>query len=144
MDVVFRISHNWFLLVTSLLFVVLFSSLFVGVFMNGANGASLENVIHFKNEDELKNAVNKVYSKEVTIALDNDVTLTNDPLTISANKDVTLRSNKVTGFYKLIGASDKNTIVVEDGGVVRLDGIIVTHKKGVIGCGVYVLVNEFI
>ena len=96
---VFRVSRSWSLLFVSLLVVVLFSSLLVGIFMNGTNGASVENAVHVKNENELKNAINNASSKEVIIALDNDITLT-ETLKISTNKDITLTSNKPNSFYK--------------------------------------------
>jgi len=118
--------HHKNLIVASLLIVVLVSSLCVCVFMNNSNGASLTNAVHVKNETELKNTINNSSSKGTTIALDNDITLT-DTLTISTGKDITLASNKPSGFYKLIGATDKSTITVEGDSVLRLDGIIVTH-----------------
>jgi hypothetical protein len=147
-----RISRKS-LLLTSLLVVVLVSSLFVCVFvLNGSSGASLENVVHVKNEDELKNAINNAPTGgSTTIALDNDISLISyeEPdytynyqiatLIIPANKDITLTSNRSNGYYKLIGAVDIATILVGGGGTLRLDGVVVTHKSGVTGCGVYVL-----
>jgi dihydroxyacetone kinase-like predicted kinase len=105
---------------------MLVSSLLACVFVNSSNGASLENAVHVKNEAELKNAINSVTSNKVTIALDNDISFI-DNIVISANKDVTLTSNRGTGFYKLIGASDETfgvdysegTNVVVEGGVLR-------------------------
>jgi hypothetical protein len=126
------------LLLVSLFVVVLASLLFVGAFMNGVSGASLENAVHVKNEDELKNAVDNVSNgKSATIALDNDITLS-ETVKISDKKDITLTSNKNSGYYKLIGPDGKCTIYVENGGVLRLDGIIVTHAKGASGVGIYV------
>jgi hypothetical protein len=124
------------LLATSLLVVLLVSSLFVGTFMNEANGASLENAIHVKNEEKLKNVISNTPSKRTVIALDNDIALT-EALKIPANKDITLTSNKI------IGAEGKSTIFVDGGGVLRLDGIVVTHVNyaGAVGGGVYVDVN---
>ncbi|MDR0318758.1 MAG: hypothetical protein LBI09_01835 [Nitrososphaerota archaeon] len=43
-------THRRILVATSLLVAVLVSSLFVGIFMNGVNGASLENAVYVKNE----------------------------------------------------------------------------------------------
>ena len=148
----FRISRRY-LLLTSLLVVVLVSSLFVCVFMtNNFSVASLENVVHVKNEVELKNAINNTPNGgSIIIVIDNDIVLVNyyehnhtynyqtSTLIIPANKDVTLTSNRVNGFYKLIGAVDMPTILVGSGGTLRLDGVIVTHKSGVSGCGVYVM-----
>lgn len=119
---------------------LLVSSLFVCIFVNGSNGASVENVVHVKNEDELKNAINSASSKGIVIALDNDIALA-EVLKIPANKDITLTSNRANDFYKLIGADGANTITVEGGGVLRLDGIIVTHANGTEGRGVYVMEN---
>ncbi|MDR2202796.1 MAG: hypothetical protein LBE76_00510 [Nitrososphaerota archaeon] len=154
-NVEFRISRKS-LLLTSLLVVVLVSSLFVCVFvMNGFSGASLENAVHVKNEAELKNAINNAPDgKPITIALDNDITLTSyeeqsytynyqvAALIIPADKDITLTSNRSNGFYKLIGAVETenhmDTILVGGGGILRLDGIIVTHKNGFLGRGVHI------
>jgi hypothetical protein len=138
-----------------LLIAFLFSSLFVGMFMiNSSSGASLDNAVRVKNEVELKNAINNTPTGgSTTIALDNDITLTSyeeatydyynyhtGTLVIPVNKDITLTSNRANGFYKLIGAAaDIPTILVGGHGVLRLDGIIVTHKSGVAGCGVDVM-----
>jgi hypothetical protein len=135
----FNVSRKTLLLV-SLLTVVLVSSLFVCVFMNGPRGASLENAVHVKNETTLKNAINRASSKESFIALDTDIILT-DKLVIPANKDITLTSSKVAGYCKLIGAESRSTIFVEGKGVLRLDGVIVTHpnhRGPQLGGGVYV------
>jgi hypothetical protein len=144
------------LLMVSLLVVVLVSSLFVCVFMMiCSSGASLENAVYVKNETELKDANNNVPNgKSSIIALDNDITLTRyeEPdytynyqlatLIIPANKDIALTSNRSSGFYKLIGAVENvnhmNTILVGGGGILRLDGVIVTHKNGFLGRGVHV------
>ena len=148
----FRVSHKS-LLLASLLCVVLVSSLFVCLFVNVTSGAFLENAVHVKNETELKDAINNAPDgKSTTIALDNDITLTSydeqnhiynyrvATLIIPANKDITLTSNKANGFYKLIGAVHQvDTILVGNDGVLRLDGIIVTHKKGATDSGVHVL-----
>ncbi|MDR2699218.1 MAG: hypothetical protein LBC12_00090 [Nitrososphaerota archaeon] len=138
MNADFRISHKS-LLLPSLLIVVLTSSLFVCAFMmNGFSEASLTDAVHVKNETELKNIIdNTTNYKSTTIIIDNDVALT-ESLKISASKDITLTSIKATGFYKLIGASDKNTITVESGGTLKLEGTIVTHVNKVFGSGVFV------
>jgi len=139
---VFRVSRSWSLLVVSLLVVLLFSSLFVGIFMDGVNGASLTNAVYVKNEEELRTAINNVFKDNaVTIALDNDVILT-ETLRISGEKDVTLTSNRANGFYKLVGSESKDTIYIENGGVLRIDGIIVTHAKGASGSGITVYASN--
>jgi hypothetical protein len=131
----FRISCKTFFV--SLLVAVLVFSLFIGSSMNGVSGASLENAIHVKNENELKNAIDNAALKETIIALDNDITLTESALTVPYNKDITLTSNRSSGFYKLIGVANQATVVV-DGGALRLDGIIVSGGGY---SGVYVLNN---
>jgi hypothetical protein len=137
------------LLLTSLL-VVLISSLFVGIFMTGANGASLENAIHVKNENELKNAINNAPTgKPTTITLDNDITLTSTTddhnsnyhpvsIIIPADKDITLTSNKANGYYKLNSAVDGYTLFVASNAILRIDGIAVTHTNNAVGSGVSV------
>ncbi|MDR2719733.1 MAG: hypothetical protein LBC03_02880 [Nitrososphaerota archaeon] len=104
--------------------------------------SSLESAVHVRTGTELKTAVdNAPPDKSVVIALDKDITLT-ETLTIPNNKDITLTSNKKAGFFKLIGARHENTIVVYNGGVLRLDGIAVTHANdGGIGSGVIVNVD---
>jgi hypothetical protein len=146
----FGVSRKSFL--TSLLCIVLISSLFICISVNDTNGAPLENAIHVKNETELKNAINNTPdNKPTTITIDNDITLNNydednhtynyhvATLVIPANKDITLTSNKANGYYKLIGAVNTvDTIIIGDGGVLRIDGIIITHKNGATGSGVHV------
>jgi hypothetical protein len=92
-----------------------------------------------KNETELRAAINNAQSKtSFIIALDNDISLSS-ALTIPADKDITLTSNNVTAFYKLIGANGESTIIVETAGsVLRLVGVIVTHHKSGAGPGVAV------
>ncbi|MDR2707181.1 MAG: hypothetical protein LBB87_00315 [Nitrososphaerota archaeon] len=136
-----RVSRRY-LLLTSLLIVVLASSLFVCIFMmNGCDGISLEHVIHVKNEDELKNMINNTVNKKSTVvALDNDITLT-ETLRIPDDKDITITSNKATEYYKLIGAEGKSTVFVDGKGILKLDGIIITHvnhRGPELGGGVYV------
>ena len=137
MNTTLHISRKSLLLI-SLLCVVLVSSLFTYMFVNDSSATSLENTMHVKTETELKNAINNVSSKETTIALDNDITLT-QPIVISANKDIKLVSNKASGFYKLIGVDGSSTITVESNGALKLDGVIITHKNGDNGRGVDVL-----
>jgi len=118
------------LIVISLIVIVvlvLFSSLIVYMF--------LDNVI--SNEAKLRKAVNNAVEPTI-IKLNNDITLT-ETLFIPASKDITLASNSNNAkFFKLIGANNVSTITVDDGGVLRLDGIIVTHKYGDTGQGLIV------
>jgi len=89
------------------------------------------------NEVELRNAVKNAAGSSV-IALDKDITLT-EPLVIPAKKDVTLTSNNDNDkFFKLIGANNQTTIMVNDGGALTLAGIVVTHNSGSTGRGVTV------
>ena len=127
------------LLLFSLLIAVLASALFVGIIIHDTSG-SLENVVHVENEDTLKNAVNNAQNKKTTtITLDKDITLT-ETLKIDTNKDITLTSNKAVGYYKLVGAEFKSTVFVDRDGVLKIDGIIVTHTRpaNLRGGGIYV------
>jgi hypothetical protein len=138
------------LLLVSLILVVLLCSLFSCTMVVGAK-TSLKGAIHVSDEVELKNAVSNAKSGiQIVIAIDNDISLTEGMLVIPAGKDITLTSNKAIGFYQLIGAKamtrDPNlffdtyydTVVVMGGGVLRIDGVIVTHAKGIKGTGVRV------
>lgn len=135
-------GHRKCLLFVSLLFVVLFTSLSVYLLTVTVEASSLDGTEHVKTERELKAAINNAaLDTFVVIALDNDISLT-EPLTISGNKNITLTSNKTTGFYKLSGTTNfENTgplIILDDNGVLRLAGIIVTHARDFSGNGVVV------
>ncbi len=105
-----------------------------------------------RNEIELRDAINNAPSKKsFTIALDNDITLTNSTLTIPANKDIILTSNKATNYYKLIGTAHEtaqfmvgevsvSTITINDNGVLTIDGIDVTYAHSYWGYAI--TVNE--
>ncbi|MDR0372421.1 MAG: hypothetical protein LBI79_02490 [Nitrososphaerota archaeon] len=122
------------LFIVSLL-VMLLSSLFVCML---TAGASLDGAVHVGNESELKNAISNAESGvPMIIALDRDITLTKE-LVISANQGITLTSSSGTNFFKLIGADGESTITVMPGGLLNLDGIIVTHATDATGCGVTV------
>jgi len=122
-----QFSHKKMIRV-SLLVVLLFASLIIGVFMTKSGGVSLENAVHVKNEEELRNAVNNAPSRGIgVIALGNDISLSSN-LIIPTHKDITLTSNKANGYYKLIGAPI-STITVESGGVLKIDGIIITNSS---------------
>jgi flagellar basal body-associated protein FliL len=100
-------------------------------------------VVHVSSETELVNTVNNA-SKPTVIMLDNDITLLDNPLVISADKDIMLMSDSDWKFFKLIGANDtpnQPTISVSSGGILRLEGITVTHIKGVSGTGMCVNLN---
>ena len=148
-----RHTRKVLVFISLLIIVILVSSLFICTFVNSSRGSSLENAVHVKTETELKNAINNTPDgKPTTIAIDNDITLTTyneknhtynyyvATLAIPAYKDITLTSNKVNGFYKLISAVNTvDTIIIGAGGVLRLDGVIVTHKSGVFGRGIHIM-----
>jgi uncharacterized repeat protein (TIGR02543 family) len=113
---------------------LLVSSLCIGVFAGYAEG---QNTTYVRTETELKNAVsNAGTSTPAVIVLNGNIALTS-VLSIPANKDITLQSNSTTDFFKLFGAYDANTITVENGGILRLAGIGVTHVSGT-GTGVII------
>lgn len=97
------------------------------------------------NETELREAISSAPAKtSFTITLNNDITLTDSPLTISANKNIILTSNKATGYYKLVGTAygtaqfmvgevSLSTITVNGGGVLELNGVEVTHACNYLG-----------
>jgi len=150
------------LLFTVLVIVVLAVVCYELTMNNGGDGGGsvfLEGVAYVEDESALKVAVDEAPSNmsAVVIALNNDISL-KETLTIPIDKNITLISNRVTGFYRLIGpksvatidkpssglhvpglvSSSGPTIVVETGGVLTLDGIIVTHARDCDGSGVIV------
>jgi len=94
--------------------------------------------IAVRNEAELQKAV---YSAQpgvpLIIALNTDIVL-KSPFTLNYHKNITLTSNRATGFYKLIGPLATSSILIGETGVLQLDGIIVTHAKNTGGVGVHV------
>jgi hypothetical protein len=144
-----------------LLFVVLLFAIVLvfSCFTSTFNGVSLfasgvpDKIV--SNETELRDAIiNAPTKKSFTIALNNDITLTETTLIIPANKDIILTSNKATGYYKLICTVyderprdpldryivSTSTITVNSEGILELDGIDVTHADKSIGSAV--TVNE--
>ncbi|MDR0492253.1 MAG: hypothetical protein LBH74_01240 [Nitrososphaerota archaeon] len=89
-----------------------------------------------ENEIELVNAVNNAIEPTI-ITLARDIILTG-ALIIPDNKDITLTSNNNAKFFKLIRADSCNTIIVDKGGTLKLDGIIITHNAGSFGTGITV------
>jgi hypothetical protein len=132
-----RCIHNQKILVfVFLLFImILVSSSFVSVFGGVSPFVSGAPDKVVSTETELRNAINNAAGSTI-IALNKDITLTETTLTIPAGKEVTLTSNKASGFYKLTGVTNRHTITVDSGGALTLDGIIVTHKTGELGGGV--------
>jgi len=115
----------------SLIYIMLmFSLCFVSSFVVGDTTKTVG------NEVDLINAVNNAV-EPTNIEFNNDIKLT-QTLTISANKNITLTSNSEKGFFKLIGTYNASTITVNDGGILTLNGIIVTHNADNMGRGVTV------
>ena len=119
-----------------LLMVSLFSFYSVSA-LNIDSSSSLESIdftdVKVSNFDSLLSAIS-TYSSPVRIILGNNITLGSDSLAIPSGKIVKLTS--IASEFALIGADDKSVIVVEAGGELWLDGIIVTHKNGDFGRGV--------
>jgi hypothetical protein len=105
------------LFVFSLLFMLIFSVL--SVYMLTANAAD---PVYVGTETELRNAITNATGPTV-IALNNDIQLTNTPLSITSGKDITLISSGTSVFFKLIGVSGTNTITINSGGVLELDTV---------------------
>jgi len=97
---------------------------------------SLDSTVSVKDEATLRTAINEAEGTTV-IVLTSDIFLTSSSLNIPANKDIVLTSDKETGFYRLIGAKDHSTIVINRGTLTLAD-IIVTHNRGEKGSGVTV------
>jgi hypothetical protein len=135
---VFEVNNKKTVLVSLLLVIVLFTSLFVYVLTRDKVDPAIEYEVHVNTEIELKTTINNAtHNIPIVIVLNNDIIL-KEPLVIPANKNITLTSNLQSGFFKLIGADKRNTISVMDKGILTIDGIIVTHKNGNSGHGIYV------
>jgi len=121
----------------SLLFMVmLVFSCFVSVF-HSVSPFALGAYSIISNESGLRNAVDNVpFGGATVITIVCDIVLTEE-FRVSYGKDVTLVSNGDVECFKLIGVDGKSTIVVENG-VLRLDGVIITHADGASGNGVTV------
>ncbi|MCL2134770.1 MAG: autotransporter adhesin family protein [Candidatus Bathyarchaeota archaeon] len=142
MDVKYRFSLQNICTKTALIFVsllmvaIVFSPL-VLVFSGGVSffvsGAETPDVVA-KNATELENAISVAPDGVAyVIGLGNDVKLESS-LEIPSTKNITLVS--VGGVWKLVGANKQDTINVN--GLLRIDGITVTHVDGDSGRGVYV------
>jgi hypothetical protein len=121
------------LLITSLLLVVLFTSLFVyKLTINVDENVSLESAMYVGSEMELRAAINNASPNTPTIiALDRDILLTGLALEIPRDKVITLVSDTAKSSWKLIGAANQETIYVA--GNLTLKNIIVTHKSSTYG-----------
>ena len=112
--------------VFSLIFVLMFSALSAGILTAAA--------VPVSTETELRNAINNAVGPTV-IELTADIHLTGAPLTINADKDITLTSSGTNNF-RLVGVPGTFTITVNDGATLDLAGITVTHTNGATGRGV--------
>jgi len=97
---------------------------------------SLDSAVTVEDEATLRVVINEAEGTTV-IALTSDIFLTSSALNIPVNKNIILTSDKETGFYKLVGAKDHSTIVINRG-TLMLAGVIVTHNRGEKGSGVTV------
>ncbi|MCL2291617.1 MAG: hypothetical protein FWC30_00900 [Candidatus Bathyarchaeota archaeon] len=123
----FKVRHKKVVLITLLLFVILFLSIFV--YKSSINGGG--------SEVALRAAINDAPSNvPTTIVLDRDIFLTGSALEIPGDKNIILVSDKVEGFWRLVGASNQTTISVN--GTLTLESVIVTHNSGNYGSGVTV------
>jgi hypothetical protein len=128
MDVKFKFGLG-FLSQRTGLFVSLFSSCTLI-----AMGADSSGVM---SETELVSAINGAPSNVPTvITLGKDIILTTS-LSIPAGKNITLASDGSNEF-KLLGADGQSTIIVASGGILVLNGIVVTHVTNGAGSGVNV------
>ena len=131
----------------SLVFVlVLLSSIVYTTTFNGtthfASAYAVDKIVH--DEQGLRDAINdealNAAPVQYVIALVADIELTDSTLTIPATANVVLTSDSGV-FMKLIGPNDVDTLTVAGGGVLVLDGLIVTHVSGDLGRGVTVDTN---
>ncbi|MCL2642548.1 MAG: InlB B-repeat-containing protein [Candidatus Bathyarchaeota archaeon] len=98
--------------------------------------ASLKAVVKVGNETSFRNAVDNA-TEPLIIALSRNIKLS-APIVIPAGKNIALTSNNNVAFFKLIGANSASTLIVDAGGRLTLDGVIVSHKSGDVGRGVIV------
>ena len=135
------------LLVVSIVFlvVVVFVSLFVVYTFTvngGGGGVSLEGGVFVGSEGELEAAVVDAGlvgggGSTVVVVLTRDVFLSG-PLVVGEGCNVTLTSSGGRfggGFFRLVGAKERYTVVVEDGGWLCVDGVVITHNKSTVPWG---------
>jgi hypothetical protein len=136
-------------LVSLLLIILVFSVILYKMADNDEENSSLvvegftphvlaSNILYVKNEVELRNAVDNPVGASIVIAPTADIYLTNSALNIFNSVNVTLTIDSKHGVCKIFGATNNSTIIVEDGGVLILDGIIITHENDVTGNGITV------
>ncbi|MCL2256772.1 MAG: hypothetical protein FWC14_01000 [Candidatus Bathyarchaeota archaeon] len=88
------------------------------------------------DEGKLRAAIDTAVGPTV-ITLNKDLTL-KDPLVINNGKNITLTSNSDNAFFKLFFVTNPRAITVNTGGVLILDGVIITRDSNSIGSGVTV------
>ncbi|MDR0372129.1 MAG: bacterial Ig-like domain-containing protein [Nitrososphaerota archaeon] len=102
-----------------------------------AQGAET-NIVPVRDQAMLRSAVSEAATSRVPVVIvfENDITLTGTALTILRDANVTLTSDSALAsasgveFFRLLGVVGANTILVDGGGILKLDGIIVTHASG--------------
>lgn len=103
-----------------------------------ADESSFDDAVLVGNDGALRAVIgNATSDMTVNIALSCDIEL-DESLVIPADKHIVLMSYGLDKFFRLIGASGADTIIVDSGGVLELAGIIVTHPSATYGCGVTV------
>jgi hypothetical protein len=128
------------LLVFSVAFYVIVGNTVVFSLEEGVIPPVLESgAIYVKTEAELRNAIYGAVSKSVVIAPIEDIYLTGSALSIPDNANVTLASDSKYGVHRIFGSVGNSVIIVETGGVLMLNGIIIMHENDSIeGNGVVV------
>jgi hypothetical protein len=122
-----------------ILLLLVFSATFYVRMKNSADSSLEESVlvsvlegndiVHVKNEVELRNAIYDAIGTSVIIIPIEDIYLTNSALIIPDDANITLAVDSKYGVCKLFGATNHSAIVVEDGGVLMLEGLFVTHES---------------
>jgi len=134
-------SSHTFLPFVSLLFgLLLFSSFLICVFGGVFSVSAVVPDVFVDDEDALLDAVDEVSSAgggSVVLALMCDIELMDGEFVIPPGVDVTLMSDGVD-VWALVGLDGSSTIVIKDGGVLTLAGIVVTHNPDEYGAGVIV------
>ncbi|MCL1977399.1 MAG: hypothetical protein FWG55_04755 [Candidatus Bathyarchaeota archaeon] len=134
-----HVSRRTAVLIFSLLLVLVVSSVAFCVLIMGDGKSfsveqdyilpALDGAVYVENEAELRCAIDDAVGKSVVIALIEDIHLAESALSIPNEANITLTIENKDKNCKIFGAVDISTIVVEDGGVLELYGIIVTHAN---------------
>jgi len=136
------------LFVPLVLLLAVFSVTFYGLIMGSGESSYvepdyplpvLEDAIYVKDEGEFRNAIEESVGKSGVIVLTEDIYLAESALSISEGANITLTIENKDKNYRIFGADNSSTIVIEDGGVLELYGVIITHANSSIrGTGVVV------